>query len=170
VSFIDKLRELRRLHVSGIDDQLAEDTKSAKAYLHEREAVYDEDISRTAHEIRDRFKTKTIKEAQRTFPKTTPRRGIDLFGVCALALLAALALGAAYAALQHGLFHSVGELVGWLLVTAACIIAYASMQTAPPPPRNFQVHGTARPASEWEAQAAARGDTKTPFHDQKFSE
>jgi len=32
-----------------------------------------------------------------------------------------------------------------------------------------KVHGAAQPASEWEAQAAARGDTKSaPMHDQTF--
>jgi hypothetical protein len=95
---------------------------------------------------------------------------IDALGAVLLAVLVALAVGAVYAALHFGWFRSPWELAGWLFV-GGCFIAFGlSTQGASPPPRNPQVHGTAKPASEQEAQAAARGDTKPIFHDQTFSD
>lgn len=102
------------------------------------------------------------------------RRGalgrIDALGLGLVALLAALACGAAYAALHFGWFRSPWELAGWLVVALAFVVAGLGVQ-AHRAPRNTNVHGDARPASESEAQASARGDKKSPaLHDRTFSD
>ena len=95
-------------------------------------------------------------------------RKIDKTGLCLAAVLAALALASAYAALHFGWFSSPWELAGWLLVGFAFVAAGLGVQ-GNPTPKNTNVHGDAQPASESEAQAAARSDTKSaPMHDQTF--
>jgi hypothetical protein len=93
---------------------------------------------------------------------------IDRLGLALAAVLAALALGAGYAALHFGWFGSPWELAGWLVVGFAFLAAGLGVQ-ANLRPRNENVHGDARPASESEAEAAARSGTKAaPLHDQTF--
>jgi hypothetical protein len=94
---------------------------------------------------------------------------IDAIGLGLASVLAALALGAAYAALYFGWFRSPWELAGWLMVGLAFVAAGLGVH-ANLTPKNTNVHGAARPASETEAQAAARSDTKAPFHDRTFSD
>jgi hypothetical protein len=93
---------------------------------------------------------------------------IDRLGAALAAVLVALALGAAYAALHFGWFSSPWELAGWLVVGFAFLAAGLGVQ-ANLTPKNTNVHGDARPASESEAEAAARSGTKpAPHHDQTF--
>jgi hypothetical protein len=93
---------------------------------------------------------------------------IDAIGLGLVAVLAALALGAGYAALHFGWFRSPWELAGWLVVGIAFLAAGLGVQ-ANVTPKNTNVHGDARPASESEAEAAARSDTKpAPHHDRTF--
>lgn len=93
---------------------------------------------------------------------------IDKLGLTLVAVLAALALGAGYAALHFGWFRSPWELAGWLVVGFAFLAVGLGVQ-ANLTPRNTKVHGDARPASESEAEAAARTATKpAPLHDRTF--
>jgi fatty acid desaturase len=95
-------------------------------------------------------------------------RKIDKLGMALVAVLAALACGAGYAALHFGWFRSPWELAAWLVVGVAFLAAGLGVQ-ANLTPRNTNVHGDARPASEAEAEAAARRDTKpAPHHDRTF--
>lgn len=93
---------------------------------------------------------------------------IDRLGFVLAAFLAALALAGAYAALHFGWFSSPWEFAGWLVVCVAFLAAGLGAQ-AKLTPRNTNVHGDARPASESEAQASARGDATSPsLHDRIF--
>jgi hypothetical protein len=93
---------------------------------------------------------------------------IDKLGLALVAVLAVLALGAGFAALHFGWFRSPWELAGWLVVGFAFLAAGLGVQ-ANMAPKNTNVHGAARPASESEAEAAARNDTKpAPLHDRTF--
>jgi hypothetical protein len=93
---------------------------------------------------------------------------IDKIGICFALVLAALALGAAYAALQFGWFRSEWQLALWLFVGFAFIAAGLGVHSHRPP-KNTSVYGAAQPAPESEAQAAARGNTKSAsLHDQTF--
>ena len=95
-------------------------------------------------------------------------RKIDRLGLALFAVLAALAIGAAYAALHFGWFESPWQLAGWLVVGLAFVLAGLGVK-ANLTPKNTNVHGAARPASESEAQASARGDAKSPsLHDRIF--
>ena len=97
-------------------------------------------------------------------------RKIDKTGLCLAAVLAALALASAYAALHFGWFSSAWQMGGWLVVGFAFVAAGLGVQ-GNPTPKNTNVHGDARPASESEAQAAARSGTKpAPLHDKTFSD
>jgi hypothetical protein len=97
-------------------------------------------------------------------------RKIDKTGLCLAAVLAALALASAYAALHFGWFSSPWQLAGWLVVGFAFVAAGLGVQ-GNPTPKNTNVHGDARPASESEAQTAARSGTKpAPLHDKTFSD
>jgi hypothetical protein len=97
-------------------------------------------------------------------------RKIDKTGLCLAAVLAALALASAYAALHFGWFSSAWQMAGWLVVGFAFAAAGLGVQ-GNPAPKNTNVHGDARPASESEAQAAARGDTKAaPLRDRTYSD
>jgi hypothetical protein len=93
---------------------------------------------------------------------------IDRLGLTLVAVLAALACGAGYAALHLGWFSSPWELAGWLVVGFAFLAAGLGVQ-ATLTPKNTNVHGAARAASESEAEAAARSGTKpAPLHDRTF--
>jgi len=94
---------------------------------------------------------------------------IDRLSIILVVMLAALAFGGAYAALHFGWFGSPWALAGWLVVGVAFLAAGLGIQ-ASTGPRNTNVHGAARPASESEAQASARGQTKSPLRDQTFSD
>lgn len=95
-------------------------------------------------------------------------RKIDPLGIVLFALLAGLAAGAAYAALRFRWFQSPWELAGWLAVGLAFVLAGFGIERHFTP-KNTNVHGAARPASESEAQASARGDAKLPsLHDRTF--
>jgi len=95
---------------------------------------------------------------------------IDKLGVVLVALLAGLGLAGTYAALHFGWFNSPWEMAGWFVVGLAFLAAGVGVQ-GKLTPRNTNVHGAARPASESEAQASARGDTTSAsLHDQTFPE
>jgi hypothetical protein len=95
-------------------------------------------------------------------------RRIDKLGFGLAAVLVALALAGAYAALHFGWFGNLWELAGWLVVSVAFLAAGLGAQSKLTP-RNNSVHGAARPASESEAQASARGDSgSASLHDQTF--
>jgi hypothetical protein len=97
-------------------------------------------------------------------------RKIDKTGLCLAAVLVALALASAYAALHFGWFSSAWQMAGWLVVGVAFVAAGLGVQ-GNPAPKNTNVHGDARPASESEAQAAARGETKSAsLRDRTFSD
>jgi hypothetical protein len=94
-------------------------------------------------------------------------RDLDATGLLLLALLAALALVAGAAFMDYAHVSPWG-LAGALFV----IVAFAVVglpHHGPMAPKNTLVHGAAKPASESEAQAAARGDIKAaPMHGQTF--
>lgn len=95
-------------------------------------------------------------------------RKIDTLGVVLFILLGGLAAGAAYAALHFRWFQSPWELAGWVVVGVAFVLAGRGIERHFTP-RNTNVHGAARPASESEAQASARGEAKVPsLHDRTF--
>ncbi len=94
-------------------------------------------------------------------------RGTDALGLLLLAGLAALAVGVGAALIAFGLFKP-WELALFLLVGIA-FVAVGLPSPGTSAPKNSKVHGAARPAAEQEAQAAARGETKTArMHDQQF--
>ncbi len=93
---------------------------------------------------------------------------IDKLGTALVAVLSVLAAGAAYAALRFGWFHSPWEMALWLGIGLAFLLGGVGTQIHRTP-KNTNVHGAARPASESEAQASARGDAKSPaLHDRTF--
>lgn len=100
--------------------------------------------------------------------KSGGRRGLDATGLVLLAALALLAIAAGFAALHFGWFSSSWEFAAWLVVCAAFLVVGlpSHVTTAP---KNTLVHGAARPATETEAQAAARGAVKArEIHEQQF--
>jgi hypothetical protein len=93
----------------------------------------------------------------------------DLIGWLLLALLAALALMAGAAAMEYAHLTPWGLALGLFIGVAAIMVGLPAQvgQT----PKNTLVHGAARPATEPEAQAAARGGVKTrDIHDQHFAD
>jgi len=95
-------------------------------------------------------------------------KGIDKIGLGLVSVLATLALAGAYAALHFGWFRGPWEMAIWLVAGLAFLAAGVGVR-ANLPARNTDVYGDAKPASESEAQAAARGGTKSgPLHDQTF--
>lgn len=95
---------------------------------------------------------------------------IDALGIFFLGGLLGLLTAAVYATLHFGWFKSWQELAGCLVVGAAFVAIGLGAQGLQAP-KNSKVHGAARPASEQEAQAAARGETKAArLHDQQFPE
>lgn len=86
-----------------------------------------------------------------------------------LVLLLACGLAAVIgAALAFNWFQSLWEMLAWIAIAVAFLavgIGVRAHQT----PRNEQIYGGARVASEREAKAAATGHTKTAsLHDQTF--
>ncbi len=97
------------------------------------------------------------------------RRGTDALGLLLLAGLAVLAASVGAALIEFGFFKP-WELATFLLVGIA-FVAVGLPSHGTSAPKNSKVHGAARPAAEQEAQAAARGETKTArMHDQQFPE
>ncbi len=96
------------------------------------------------------------------------RSRFDMLGVVFLVVLAALAGGSGYAALEFGWFRSPWEMAGWLVAATAFVAAGIGIHNHRPA-KNADVYGAAKTASEAEAQAAARGEMKTAsLHDQTF--
>jgi hypothetical protein len=105
----------------------------------------------------------SMKDEERT--QTT--RGLDTTALLLLSALGVLAVGVGAGLIYFGYFAP-WEFAIWLFVCVA-FLAVGLPSQGVPTPRNTKVHGAAQPASEWEAQAAARGDTKSaPMHDQTF--
>ena len=101
--------------------------------------------------------------------KTGKRRGLDVTGLLLFGVLgvAAVAVGAG---LIYGGYFTPWGFVIWLVVCGAFIAATAPSHVTSAP-KNTLVHGAARPASETEAQAAARGTVKAhEIHEQNFPE
>jgi hypothetical protein len=99
----------------------------------------------------------------------------DKRGIVLTAVVAALAVGFVVAALHFEWFSSLWWLAFALVGGYAClclaflIVAGAFNIETNRGPLNTHVHGDARPASESEAEAAARSGTKpAPHHDQTF--
>ena len=95
---------------------------------------------------------------------------VDTLVVLLVAILAALAMAAVYAALHFGWFGSPSQLAVWLLVCVAFLVvgvpAVGHRMT-----RHTNVHGSARPASQDEARKAARGEAgASPLRDQTFED
>jgi hypothetical protein len=91
----------------------------------------------------------------------------DLTGWLLLALLAALALMAGAAVMQYEHLTPWSLALGLFICVAFVVVGLPAQvgQT----PKNTLVHGAARPATESEAKAAARGGVKTrDIHDQQF--
>lgn len=99
-------------------------------------------------------------------PHTT--RGLDGLGVVLLLALAAIAVGSGMAAVYFRLC-SPSELAVGLFIGSAFVVVGLGVHPVQTP-KNTNVHGAAKPASEREAHAAARGDTKAPMHDQTFAD
>jgi len=96
------------------------------------------------------------------------RRGLDALGWLFVLGLVMIAVGAGAALLMEHIFTPWG-LVAWLGVGLA--FAVAGVPALRRPVGESMVHGMARPASEAETQAAARGKAKpAPVHDQRFPE
>ena len=94
---------------------------------------------------------------------------IDFVGFSLVVALIVIATGAAYAALEYRWFHSGWELAAWMVVGVAFVVAALGLRHHHAPPKNAGIYGTAQPASEAEAQAAARGTMKSPpLHDRTF--
>jgi len=100
--------------------------------------------------------------------QTKRRRGLDALGWLFVLGLVILALGAGAALLMEHIFTPWG--------LAACVgvglaFAVAGVPALRRPIGESMAHGMARPASEAETQAAARGEMKRqPAHDQNFKE
>jgi hypothetical protein len=99
----------------------------------------------------------------------------DKRGVVLVAVLVALAVGFVFAALHFDWFSSLWWLAfavvgGFVCLSMGLIIAAGAFYPGSNRgPLNTYVHGDARPASESEADAAARSGTNpAPHHDQTF--
>jgi peptidoglycan/LPS O-acetylase OafA/YrhL len=86
------------------------------------------------------------------------RRGPDLLAVVLLGLLGLAAIGAAFAIVAKG-YMTAGGLAA-LLVVGGAFVAVHAMGGRAAPPKNSQVHGAARPASEHEARRAGGGQSR----------
>lgn len=96
----------------------------------------------------------------------TPRR-FDATAILLFSCLAVAAVGVGVALICFGYF-SPWEFGLWLVVCLA-FLAVGLPSHVNSTPKNTQVHGSARPATETEAQAAARGAGKArDVHDQHF--
>jgi len=96
------------------------------------------------------------------------RRSLDALGWLFVLGLAIIAVGAGAALLMEHIFTPWG-LVAWLgVVLAFAVVGVPALRR---PIGESMVHGMARPASEAEAQAAARGKAKpAPVHEQRFKD
>ncbi|MBR0966978.1 hypothetical protein JQ554_33400 [Bradyrhizobium diazoefficiens] len=91
----------------------------------------------------------------------------DLFGWLLLASLTALALAAGAAFLEFAHVPPWGLALGLFMCVA--FVAVGLGAPSQPSPRNTGVYGSAKAASESEAQAAARGEKTSPsLHDRTF--
>jgi hypothetical protein len=92
---------------------------------------------------------------------------LDVFGVALLIGLAAALLGGGVILVDTGVIKEWEFLT---IISVGVVLVAASQPRAPPAmPHNSMVHGSARPAAESEAHAAARGDIKSaPLHDATF--
>ncbi len=93
----------------------------------------------------------------------------DILGLALLAGLAAAFIGGGV------VLFTTGVIKGWELVTilsfGGVLVAAAHPRAPSTTPHNSMVHGSARPAAESEAHAAARGNVKSaPLHDATFSD
>ncbi|MDH6258433.1 hypothetical protein [Bradyrhizobium sp. BR13661] len=91
----------------------------------------------------------------------------DSTGWLLLALLVALGLLGGKALMEYAHLTLWGLAIGFFICVAFVVVGLPAQlgQT----PKNTLVHGAARPATESEAQAAARGGIKTrDIHDQQF--
>jgi hypothetical protein len=91
----------------------------------------------------------------------------DIIGWLLLALLVTLALIGGRALMEYAHLTVWGLALGLFICVAFVVVGLPALvgQT----PKNTLVHGAARPATESEAQAAARGGIKTrDIHDQHF--
>jgi len=85
-----------------------------------------------------------------------------LFSVWGLYVVAITKVG-------HGLPYTFGCVIGVMMIGGAWDLFRGPRAPEPEKKDITKVHGAAQPASECEAQAAARGDTKSaPMHDQTF--
>jgi len=104
----------------------------------------------------------------RTIENHTAKRRIDAVGIILSLALVGVAAGAAYAALQLGWFRSPWEMAGWLAAAMAFILVGLGVSNYRAP-KNTNVYGAAKAASEAEALAAAKGiGKKAPIHTQTF--
>ena len=95
-----------------------------------------------------------------------PRR-LDATGLLLLAAVGVAAVGGGAGLIYEGYFTPWGLVV--FLVVGVAFVAVGVSHHAPTAPKNTFAHGAARPASESEAQAAARGAVKArEIHEQKF--
>jgi hypothetical protein len=93
------------------------------------------------------------------------KRGPDLLAVVLLGLLVLGGAGAAYGAVRAG-YMTATALAGVVIVGGAFVFVH-STGSKPAPPKNPQVHGAARAASEEEARRAARGEAGGPRLDDR---
>jgi len=94
-------------------------------------------------------------------------RNSDFLGLALLTGLAVALMGGGVALVASGLVNA-WELTA-ILSIGGVLVAAASPRAGPTQPHNTMVHGSARPAAEPEAQAAARGDRKNAsMHDATF--
>jgi hypothetical protein len=96
-------------------------------------------------------------------------RDVDATGLLLLALLAALACLAGAAFMDYAHVSPWGLAVGLFVLVA--FVAVGLPHRGAPAPKNTLVHGAAKPASEGEAHAAARGNIKpAPMQEQTFAD
>src|ERR1700733_4095004 len=101
---------------------MAADSERTAAYLKGRAALHEEKINRVGDDWKKRLQTK-IEQPRSVPPATSFIKTLDLFCVCALVVLSALAVGAGWAALHFGWFGSPWELVAWLV----CVVAFVAV-------------------------------------------
>jgi hypothetical protein len=99
--------------------------------------------------------------------KSGARRGLDATGLLLLAALAVGAVAVGAALIYAGYFTPWGLVI--FLAVCGAFLAVGLPSHVTTAPKNTLVHGAARPATETEAQAAARGAVKArDLHEQQF--
>lgn len=94
-------------------------------------------------------------------------RRLDFIGFLLLTVLAAALIGGGVVLVDTGIVKE-WQLVA-ILSFGGVLVAAAHPRAPSTTPHNTMVHGTARPAAEPEAHAAARGNVKSsPMHDATF--